>query len=150
MRTKDRQKICTHCEGRISVEADTCLYCGMPLVGGKPEEKPIDIMSTLQGGAPPLYPPLYASAKKESSTEAQASILQEDRSSVEQEDEKAGLVSILMALAGSTLFILGLMQGFFAEGDTLKLEWNCHYWFLYLVLAAPLLYLSIRNRSSNK
>ncbi|MBM3198755.1 MAG: hypothetical protein FJZ58_05825 [Chlamydiae bacterium] len=150
MRVKDRQKICSHCEGRISVEADTCLYCGMPLIEEKAEEKPVDVMSTLQGGIPSLYPPLYAQAKQEvplqepTATAVHSSALQEDK------EEKASLLSIVWALLGSTFGILGVMQGFFSEGDTLRLEWNCQYWFLYVLLAMPLLYLGLKNRSPSK
>lgn len=136
MRRKDSEKICSHCEGRISVEADTCLYCGMPLVEEREEEKPVDVMSSLQGGIPSLYPPMYAKQ------EAKPEEAQEEVS-----EERANFLSILSALVGSTLLILGIMQGFFSDGDILRLEWNCHYWFLYVVLGLPWLYVSLKKRS---
>ena len=152
MRVKDRQKICSHCEGRISVEADTCLYCGMPLVEEKPEEKPVDVMSTLQGGIPSLYPPLYANKQEQQTKSTNKAVYPQEAvlPLEEKEEEKAKFASIVLALLGSTLFILGLMQGFFSEGGVLRLEWNCQYWFLYLFLAIPLLYMGVKNKISPK
>ena len=155
MRVKDKQKICSHCEGRISVEADTCLYCGMPLLEDRKEEqKPVDIMSSLQGGIPSLYPPLYAQksetqevGKQEFMHKIKPHYAAENTVEKEsQEVDKSNFFSLLLALLGSNLFILGLMQGFFSEGGVLQLEWNCKYWFLYLLLAVPMLYMGIKNK----
>lgn len=162
MQIKDRQKICSHCDGRIAVEADTCLYCGMPLLAEKqaePKMPPQDILSSLQGGIPSLYPPLYSQKgealhkknTQESATDNRSRATMSTHevvSSLPETDpmqEKSGILSIVLTLVGSNLFILGLMQGFFSEQGLLRLEWNCSYWFAYLLASAPLVYFGIKK-----
>ncbi len=157
MKIKDRQKICSHCEGRIAVEADSCIYCGMPLV----EER------SLQGEGMPegvnsLYPPPYSvggsshlktdreftgqfkSAPKTASGEI--ALPQESSIEEKQEEGSKDFMAILLALLGSNLFILGIMQGFFSEGGFLRLEWNAQYWFILCLLSLPMLYFGVRKK----
>ena len=58
MKPKDRQKMCSHCEGRIPVEASSCPYCGMPLIGDSMESR--GALSS-QESLSSLYPPPYSS-----------------------------------------------------------------------------------------
>jgi hypothetical protein len=145
---KEKQKICSHCEGRISVEADTCLYCGMPLV--------VESANASSALASSLYSPPYK-AKAEQEPVAKFSTVSKEESSLggiaipaqmaaeEEKEDSSGFIALFLALIGSTLFILGLMQGLFSENGMLRLEWNCKYWFLFCLFSLPILYIGIKK-----
>lgn len=143
---KEKQKICSHCEGRISVEADTCLYCGMPLIA-----------DSVAATSASLYaPPYKAKAETEFAPKFTAAAPKEEASlgsiaipaqmtTEEEKEDTSGFISLFLALMGSTLFIVGLMQGLFAEDGMLRLEWNCKYWFLFCLLSLPILYMGVKK-----
>ncbi|MBS0627555.1 MAG: hypothetical protein JSS09_05020 [Verrucomicrobia bacterium] len=156
---KEKQKICSHCEGRISVEADTCLYCGMPLVTESAVsqvaqesvistysppygQKSSDYMKIESEFAPKFKSPLPRedafSGITPSSSEAALANSEEGK-------DKSGFIALVLALLGSNLLILGLMQGLFSDGGILRLEWDCSYWFLFCLLAVPMLYFGIKK-----
>jgi len=148
--TKDKQKICSHCEGRIAVEADTCLYCGMPLLLDSSVGKGMMKDSS-------LYAPPYTKniANEEAVAFKQVSQKEERLHAIAipmteemEEDvakEKSAFIALFSALTGSSLLILGLMQALFSENGILRLEWNCKYWFLFCLLSLPLLYLGVKK-----
>lgn len=159
MKERDRQKICSHCEGRIAVESDTCLYCGMPLLEGKFPEK-----GDLQDSLDSLYPPPYSNrntadmkidkeytspfktAQKDTTFGGLA--LPSEASTLTEKKDKGdgGLAFVLMALLGSNLLILGIMQCFFSEEGFLRLEWSSQYWFILCLISLPLLYFGMKKR----
>jgi hypothetical protein len=155
MKVRDRQKICSHCEGRIAVEADTCLYCGMPLL----EDKPVEETESLDSLYPPPYSSRTASEGKDLTPDYMSQFqagspetelpAKEAVAPIEREEESASFSPILMALLGSNLFILGLMQCFFSEGGFLRLEWNSQYWFVFCLISLPLLYFGMRKTEKN-
>ena len=150
MKVRDRQKICSHCEGRIAVEADTCLYCGMPLLDDSAPGK-----TESQTSLDSLYPPPYSSRAGMSSQptdttpDYMSGFQPEQEMVVEREEESASFSPILLALLGSNLFILGLMQCFFSEDGFLRLEWNAQYWFVFCLISLPLLYFGLRKTEKN-
>jgi hypothetical protein len=143
---KDREKICAHCEGRIAIEADTCLYCGMPLIGDAVSEQD-------SGGA--LYPPPYSNKnvaymnveKELSKKQVKPAPAAPVAAVAEKREEEVGFATVFLSLLGSTLFILGLMQGFFSENGVLTLEWNCKYWFVFCLAAFPMLYWAAKKKA---
>jgi hypothetical protein len=141
MKGKDQERICSHCEGRITVAADTCLYCGMPLV----EERSSSEES--------LYAPLYSTKNSFSGKEfkeapkAQPQSFGEISLPEQKEEEKSGFLAMVLSLLGSTLFILGIMQGFFSEEGVLRLEWKSDYWFILCLIALPLFYFGFKKAS---
>ena len=161
MKIRDRQKICSHCEGRIAVEADTCLYCGMPLLEDKPSNKKEEESSSLDS----LYPPPYSSRTSSEEPDTTPDYMSQfqsgqvdtgteppptgDSVGVLREEESSSFSPILMALLGSNLFILGLMQCFFSEDGFLRLEWNSQYWFIFCLVSLPLLYFGMRKTDKN-
>ena len=166
MGSQDRQKICSHCDGRIAIEADTCLYCGMPLMQEAiiPEVKNQGSLS-IQQSLDSLYPPPYSNRNtaqmktdkeftgkfktpsKETSFSGM-SIPNQNTSS--KELEKSSFIPILLALLGSNLFILGLMQALFSEGGFLRLEWNSEYWFLFCLISIPMLYVGTKKNKDSQ
>lgn len=156
MRPEERQKICNHCEGRIAVEADTCLYCGTPLTSSHSSAyshpyvnrnvDPMKEKDSLQKFKTPLPrdPLLDASfGKMPYQPEVQVAAL-------DAEEEKTSLLPILLVLLGSTSLTLGLMQGLFSEGGVLRLEWTSKYWFVYCLIALPLMYWGVKKSKQGK
>lgn len=139
MKPKDRQKICSHCDGRIAVEADNCLYCGMPLLEEKAVEKeePKSIMDM-------LYAPPYKKAPPQPAAPI-AMVAPEEKSAATAESVDS-IRPVVLSLLGSNLLVLGLMQFFFSEGGILRLEWSAKYWFLFLSMGAGLLYISTKKK----
>lgn len=162
MKPKDRQKMCTHCEGRIAVEANSCPYCGMPLVAESERAPEPTAQSGLssQDSLSSLYPPPYSnrnfSQMKTENKDLQSKFkapqalaenpfakmpLAANAVAVEkqEEEEKAGFMPLLLILLGSNLLTLGLMQALFSDGGFLRLEWSSKYWFYYCLVAVPLI-----------
>ena len=155
---KDKQRICTHCEGRISVEADTCLYCGMPLLAES--AAPSSVQESVTSAYAPLYgqrssdymkiesefsPKFKSPTPQKEGTFGGLSLPAQEAVAIEEEGDRSGFVALLFALVGSSLLILGLMQGLFSDEGFLRLEWNCKYWFLFCLLALPMLYYGIKK-----
>jgi hypothetical protein len=63
---------------------------------------------------------------------------------------KTTLIAILTLSLGSLLFILGILQLFFAEEGFLRLEWDASLWFIYCLAALPLLYYGYRRSSQEE
>ena len=171
MKPKDRQKICSHCEGRIAVEANSCPYCGMPLT-----LESESTTTSFQGGLSSqeslssLYPPPYSnrnfSQMKTNNTDLQSRFkapqalaenpfakmpLAEGATREPQEkEEKSEFMPLLLVLLGSNLLTLGLMQMLFSEEGFLRLEWSSKYWFYYCLFAIPLIYLGMKKMKQVK
>ena len=173
MKPIDRQKMCTHCEGRIAVEASSCPYCGMPLIG----ESETTVNSASQSGLSSqeslasLYPPPYSNRNfsqmkidnnKDSQSKFKApQALAENpfakmplaaNAAVEKQEvqDKSGFMPLLLILLGSNLLTLGLMQVMFSDDGLLRLEWSSKYWFYYCLLALPLISLGMKKLKQSK
>jgi hypothetical protein len=72
----------------------------------------------------------------------------EQASSKEDEQEKELNKSFwpifALSVAGN-LFVLGVLQFFFSDSGVVKLEMNAEYWFLFLLVSAPLFYFGIKK-----
>lgn len=64
---------------------------------------------------------------------------EEVSSSEEVPKTDAGLWPLLFLSIGMNLLTVGLLLFFFSDKGKLTLEWNSYYWFVYCILAAPLL-----------
>ncbi len=65
-------------------------------------------------------------------------------------EEKSGFFSIILALLGSNLLTLGLMLAFFSDGGFLRLEWSSKYWFVYCLIALPMVYAGLKQAKEAK
>lgn len=167
MKPVDRQKMCAHCEGRIAVEATSCPYCGMPLIGETDGATASASMGGLssQESLSSLYPPPYSNrnfpSMKTDSKDMQSKFkapqalvdnpfakmpLTSTAVATEKSvEDKEGFMPLIFVLLGSNLLTLGLMQAIFSEGGFLRLEWNSKYWFYYCLVSIPLLYLGMKK-----
>ncbi|MBS3902773.1 MAG: hypothetical protein KGZ30_00115 [Anaplasmataceae bacterium] len=164
MKSVDRQKMCSNCDGRVPFETVVCPYCSADLSKASevdaPKGDPLSRHQAIQDSLTSLYTPPYKGKK----TEAPKISPKEPRIVApahhggtaiapgalprDEEEEKVGknvLLSIVALSLGSVLFILGLLQIFFSSEGMLRLEWSTKHWFIYTLAALPMLYFGYRK-----
>lgn len=143
MKPVERLKMCPNCDGRIPQEATQCPFCfaqlqtdsSAPKVASTPTTDPLSA----------LYPPPYASSEVKTAIKTTSDLPQ-----AESLPESIPFWSILMLALGSNLLTLGILQFFFSDHGVLRLEMSASYWFLMVIVAAPLIYFGLKNLSSKK
>ena len=107
----------------------------------------------------PPPPPVRIQPPTREIPELKSSFIQKEESfSIDKEEEsdeaspssKGSIFSLLLMILGGNVFTLGLMQLFFSEGNTLRLEWHTESWYLYCLAAVPLLFVGYRLASKLK
>lgn len=178
MKPTDRQKMCINCDGRVPFEAIVCPYCSADLSKAPEVDAQRDVGAkhqAIQDSLTALYTPPYqqkvgkssfSESKGKNPEQAKGSMGVESRIAppahhggiptatavrdpVQEKTAKAVLVSIVTLSVGSLLFILGILQIFFAEDGVLRLEWDASRWFIYCLAALPLLYYGYRKAEQN-
>jgi hypothetical protein len=153
MNARPKKKLCWNCEGSVAVNVETCPYCGVSVAGlsaeiaGKAPAAPYRLVSSVQESSIPVPP--YAQELPESGEEPDGTEDAEEQapaeSKVERDDSKNVVLVLFLLLLGSVCFIFGFALLLFSNEGYLTLHWNANYWFLYLLLAFPLLYLGFRK-----
>ncbi len=149
MSTKTKKKLCWNCEGDVLVTATQCPFCGVSL-----EVAAMDNQKENQKSKDPFAPPykLVTNSSIPSSPYSPATAPQEKKSEESEEetpsshnypsDPKNIVLSLAFLLIGAAFAIFGLVLWLFADQTGhLNLRWNAHYWFVYVLISAPLLYL---------
>ncbi len=139
MKTAERQKLCPNCDGRIAVELSQCPYCFAMLAAG--EEQKIE-----NAGYRPLYQPQQIDPV---AAEESKKMVEEEPQEIAEQKEKKSFWSILALSIGGNLATLGILEFLFAEKGRVYLEINAEYWFLFLLLAFPLLYWGFKKNAKN-
>jgi len=136
MKPVERLKMCPNCDGRIPQESTQCPYCFAQLSNDSSSSKvstpPSDPLSA-------LYQPSYSS-----SSDVKVAV---KTAETETAQEAAPFWSILMLSLVANLFTLGILQFFFSDHGILRLEMNASYWFLMVLVAAPLIYFGLKSLS---
>jgi hypothetical protein len=71
---------------------------------------------------------------------------EEDEQESEDADEGTLVATTLALLMGGTFFFLfGCLLYFFSDGEYFVLRWSNAYWFIYLLIALPMIYFGLRN-----
>ncbi|MCX6987406.1 MAG: hypothetical protein NT065_04540 [Chlamydiae bacterium] len=172
MKLIDRQKICSNCDGRVPIESEQCIYCGAGC--STPQEEvdasPISDYRSIQDSLTSPYPPPYSKESSQymkndkeknkpkpltrESPDNQLHVslgkynLSQGMANVdidEKQPQKSSFSPLLFLLMGSNLLIIGLLQFFFSERGILRLEWDSTYWFIYCLIASPLIYLGLKK-----
>ena len=142
MKTADRQKICANCDGRIPHEATQCPYCFTTL-----QVEAHKVYNTPPVQENFLYSPPYST--KPSETASKNTPL-ESVATMEKEDaQNKAFWPILLLTVGGNLFTLGILQFFFSDHGTVRLEINGSYWFLMVLVSLPLFYFGLKNIGKN-
>ncbi|MGZ3633930.1 MAG: hypothetical protein ACXWM7_06595 [Parachlamydiaceae bacterium] len=72
---------------------------------------------------------------------------QEENPTEKKESTEGTSTAITMALlmGGTFFFLFGCLLYFFSEGDYFVLRWSNSYWFMYLLIALPMLYFGFQK-----
>ncbi len=136
----------------ISVDVVVCPYCTTDLssvVAKEPSTKAALLKGkALQDASSALYTSSYAS-EAEGKREFKQVVNEPARPSVApeplKEQKSDALFPILAFCVGGVLLTLGLMQFFFSENGMLTLEWDVTYWYIYCLVAAPLIFFGFKK-----
>ena len=153
MKTSEKQKICPHCEGRVPLEAELCPYCAHELTNLAKPPQGLFQSQSLEESLSSLYKPPYQGKRasqdfthaknvenalyKEPSRELSREPSGETPAEAEKE-RKSSLWPTFMLLLAMNLFVLGLLQLFFATDGVVRLEWDASNWAFYCLAALPL------------
>lgn len=157
MSTKTKKRLCWNCEGEVAMNAEQCPFCGVSMDAVSMQDtKPKDAL------APP-YKLVNSSSDKIPSSPYKKSQPQQDKVKKElpKEEPKEHLegtapehghgdprhfvLSLTFMLAGAAFAIFGVVLWLFADHNGhLTLRWNAHYWYVYLVVSLPLLYIGCK------
>ena len=140
MNTIQKKKLCWNCEGRVPLEEENCSYCGVYL-GPAPDEEggqdildpPYRIVETEEEEAIPQSPYEMVTSKEE---EGENTELAQTKS-----DFRYVVFPLLFLSLGSMSLFFGLILLLFSKNGVFSLTWNGDLWYLYLVFAAPILFL---------
>ncbi len=151
MAPKTKKKLCWNCEGNVSLQDETCPYCGVsldisPIPGTnnveEPPTPPYKLSSVSLDTIIPLAP--YSTQASEEEAVKEDAVVEEQTSPKDLTFQKmaAAISSLVLGLVfvlfGIILVLFSNSQGIFT------LSWHGSYWFLYILLGLPLLYIGWR------
>lgn len=127
-----KTKLCWNCEGSVSRSAENCPYCAVYL---SPEKEDLS--------QDPPYSKQIPKAPYNPVEQEEVIGLPEAQELATTGFRGAFLPLILLSTGLISLFF-SLILFLFAENGKLTLQWDGSYWYIYLLLALPLLYFGWR------
>jgi len=145
-----KTKLCWNCEGVVDRSSENCIYCGVYLHPEKEDlqEERDDVSAT------PLYTPQdqedeeyepHYQSKEDEKIIYEEIHAEETKKEASSEDIRGVILPLVFLLAGSIFMLFGLILYFFSKDGVFVLKWNANYWFIYLLIAIPLLYIGWRT-----
>lgn len=148
MKSSERFKICSHCEGRIPVEVVICPYCASTLSDQNTSSK-APLSKGTSDSIASLYNPPYGAqrtqptlAMEEKKKEPQVATKVEAKPLTSQKSE---ILPISLLVIGTNLLTLSVVQLFFSDEGFLHLEWDTHFWYVYSLMAIPLIWFGFKT-----
>ena len=136
MNNKNKTKMCWNCEGNVDIKAEKCPFCGVST----------DV-TPIPGTQPKKAQPAPAAVNKK----APAGFYQPKEEVQENPKEnpfQATALAISALLLGTVLAIFSFMLALFSNSKGIfTLSWHGEWWYIYLVIALPLLWLGWRTAS---
>ncbi len=164
MKQDDQLKLCPNCDGYVAVEVIICPYCGNSIPREEENENdegsiekdrnssslsPEETLSSLY--PPPYRPKAYDASivEEEKLYEKEEKEIVEESASFTQEisEKRSTLIPTILFSIGINIFLLSLLLFFFSEDGDLFLKWDARFWFLYLLVAAPLVFFGYKGLS---
>lgn len=145
MRASAQKKMCWNCEGNVQLQDEVCPYCQTIL----DNFDQLTLNTNLAHGTA-LYPPAYDQSKIiPATTFALPSTEQADQDKqLLPRPHESSLLTMTIAMAllmtGLLFSIFALVLLVFAHNGKLILAWNSTYWYIYALLAMPLLFFGWR------
>jgi hypothetical protein len=141
MSTKVKKKLCWNCEGDVMTTATQCPFCGVSL--DVPSKDPFAPPYKLSDSATVPDSPYSKSA---SAPETKEETLIE-----REKDPRSIVLSLVFMLTGAAFALFSMVLWLFSEPNGyFTLRWNGSYWFVYLFISLPLLYLGWRASESDE
>lgn len=150
-----RKRLCWNCEGSVSIAEETCPFCGVSVVpafleGSTIEEATFSPPYSTRSDDPDLFDiPKSPYAMKEEKivvpqeNERQIPVVEEQEPEVD--EFKRVVMSISLLLGGSVFFLFSMALVLFSTNGVLTLHWDGNVWFIYTLLAVPMLFLGWRS-----
>lgn len=148
MNQPSKKRLCWNCEGSVSVEAETCPYCGVSVVPATLENANINFMPSYNMGmAQDSAIPRSPYEGKEEQEPTSDAIQEKEESQPAYDEFQWTLLATVLLLTGSVFFLFGLALMLFSHNGMLILKWDGSLWWLYAALAFPLLFFGWRYLS---
>jgi hypothetical protein len=156
MKATTKKRLCWNCEGNVPLNLENCPYCSVYLNpssrdDSKDEEEdlapPYRLVTSSEDQKVPASPfsNLEPENPKDENIKATGNIAD---ASATLNDVKIVAMPLTLLLAGSIFFLFSLLMLLFSERGLLTLQWNGSYWYVYLIIALPMLFFgwkSLRN-----
>lgn len=135
MSKPEKKKLCWNCEGNVSRTAENCPYCAVYLNPEPAEETEVK----------PLYSPQSTSGTIPKAPYAPQEEVSEETPIVKKESHEDSLfksvfLPITLLTAGLFSILFALILFLFSTNGVLTLEWDGELWYLYAIIALPLLF----------
>lgn len=138
-----KKKLCWNCEGRVNLDQVNCPYCAVYLGPAPDQENEPDALS------PPYKLVETEDESVPASPYAAAEEKQEEPVAVDLTESKRDLKKVILPLAlmsaGSMFSLFGLILWIFSEHGTFTLTWNGDHWYVYVLIALPMLLIGWRT-----
>lgn len=142
-----RKRLCWNCEGSVSLAEETCPFCGVSVVP-----------AFLEGAGAEFAPPYSSHAETDYGVPKSPYGFHEEKDNLEAQQPKEAdeaepamdefkqvTLSLVFLLCGSVFFLFSLALGLFSHNGVFTLQWDANYWFIYTILAVPLLFFGWRS-----
>lgn len=151
MNTIQKKKLCWNCEGNVARDAANCPYCGVYLHRDEDREDyeedhvpPYALDEEEENSQVPEAP--YAELNQHKQQPPEQTPLQILNGP--QGEWKAVALPLTMLLGGSVALLFAVLLLLFSHNGTFTVQWNANYWYVYLLIALPLLVTGWRSLSS--
>ncbi len=139
MRTALKIKQCWNCETNVSLSQENCVSCGVYLSPSSNEsENNYNI----------LIPPYPQNNDEELEIINKIEDREESEKKAQDPALKLVIATLLFLFAGSIFLLFTAFMLIFAQNGTLVLSLNADYWYIYLALSMPLLFLGWKGLNS--
>lgn len=142
MMATPKTKLCWNCEGSAPVEEENCPYCGVYLGPGSESDEG-DLL------APPYR--IHDQQTEEDildspyAPEEEPELRDYEQPEEEEGDMQSTITPLLLLLGGAVFLLFGLVLALFSQHGVFTLQWNGEYWYVYLLLAVPMLFFGWRS-----
>ncbi len=136
-----KKKLCWNCEGRVSFTEENCPFCGVYL-SPSPSSKEGELVPPYKMVNEEDHIPASPYASKEDKKIVEKALpIEVSEESASQEVFKKLLIALSSLILGTGLLLFAIVLALFSENGSLILRWEATYWYAYLILALPMLFL---------
>jgi len=148
MSESPKKKLCWNCETRVTISQENCTFCGVYLSPTSEHDNenilrpPYRIQSRDDKFEIPGSPYNQSELDEEVNDASEASVNKNETLSI-----KLVMMTIVFLFLGSIFLLFSTLMLVFSQNGMLILKWSTDYWYIYLSLAVPLLFLGWKGLS---